>query len=301
MNLFFPLAYIEHHNSLSYRQMELPKIGMGTFRVKDADILFNAISQGFRHFDLAENYDNLEVVKVAFQFAFSHGLSRSDFWITMKVYFLKGSSHVTNLLEKTGLEYFDLLLYHGPFHHFKNEDVLLRSWQLMCSIDPFIVKHAGVSNFYRPHLERLLLICADHDLPPPFANEIQMSPFVFDEDLLFFCKEVDIKIIAYSPVGFDFSNILLGNSILTQIANSLQVSAAEVALGWLLQKGVYVIPMSSNTNHRAENLKAETITQLITPSMNKLIDDIHLSFECPEMFLVDVAIHAIEHGKLLTW
>ena len=97
---------------------------MGTLRVKDADILFNANSQGFRHFDLAENYDNLEVVKVAFQFAFSHGLSRSDFWITMKVYFLKGSSHVTNLLEKTGLKYFDLLLYHGSFHHFKNENAL---------------------------------------------------------------------------------------------------------------------------------------------------------------------------------
>ena len=59
---------------------------------------------------------------------------------------------------------------------------------------------------------------ADHDLPPPFANEIQLSPFVFDEDLLFFCKEVDIKIIVYSPVGFDFSNILLGNSTLLQIA-----------------------------------------------------------------------------------
>ena len=62
-----------------------------------------------------------------------------------------------------------------------------------------------------------------------------------------------------------------------------------------------MIPMSTNTHHLAENLKAETVTQLITPSMNKLIDDIHLSFECPEMFFVDVAIHAIEHGKLLTW
>ena len=60
--------------------------------------------------------------------------------------------------------------------------------------------------------------------------------------------------------------------------------------------------MSPNTHHVAENQKAETITQLITPSMNILIDDdIHLSFECPEMFLVDVAIHAIEHGKLLIW
>ena len=150
--------------------------------------------------------------------------------MTMKVYFLKGSSHVTNLLEKTGLQYFDLLLYYGPFHHFKNEDALLRSWPLMCSIDSLIVKHAGLSNFYSLHLERILLICAGHDLPPPFANEIQMSPFVFDEDLLFFCKEVDMKIIAYSPVGFDFSNIWLGNSILLQIANSLHVSAAEVAL-----------------------------------------------------------------------
>ena len=63
-----------------------------------------------------------------------------------------------------------------------------------------------------------------------------------------------------------------------------------------------MIPMSSNTHHLAENLKAETVAQLITLSMNKMIEDIHhLSFECPEMFLVDVAIHAIEHGKLLTW
>lgn len=280
---------------------ELPLIGMGTFRVKDKNLLIHAIFQGYRHFDLAENYDNLEIVKEALQFAFSQGLSRSEFWITMKVFFIKNEAHIDRLLEALGLQYFDLLLFHGPFHLFENEDSLFRNWQFICSFQSFKVRRAGVSNFYRPHLERLLLICADHDLPHPFANQIQMSPFVFDEDLLSFCRDADIKIISYSPLGFEYSNMLLHNNFLLQIANSLHVSAAEIALGWLLQKGVYVIPTSSKIEHLAENLKAENVKVHLTPSMIQMINEIHLSFDCQTMFLIDVALSAIEHGNLLTW
>ena len=110
---------------------ELPLIGMRTFRViKDKNLLINAIFQGYRHFDLAENYKNLEIVKEALQFAFPQGLSRSELWITMKVYFIKNEAHIDILLEPIGLHYFDLLLFHGPFHLFENEDSLFRYWQL---------------------------------------------------------------------------------------------------------------------------------------------------------------------------
>ena len=109
---------------------ELPLIGMGTFRVKDKNLLIHAIFQGYRHFDLAENYENLEIVKEALQFAFSKGLSRSEFWITMKVFFIKNEAHIDRLLEALGLQYSELLYFHGPFHLSENEDSLFRNWSL---------------------------------------------------------------------------------------------------------------------------------------------------------------------------
>ena len=113
-------------------------------------------------------------MKEALQFAFSQGLSRLEFWITMKVYFPKNEAHIDRLLAAIGLQYFDLLLFLGPFHLSKNEDSLFRNWEFICSFQSFKVRRAGVSNFYRPHLERLLLNCADRHLLHPFANQIQM-------------------------------------------------------------------------------------------------------------------------------
>ena len=106
------------------KQTHCPPIGAGTFEIKNKEAIIRALQIGYRHLDLAEAYGNLQIVKEALYTAFkpiSDGgleIHRSSLFLTMKVFEISDKNHIARLLERVGVDYFDLLLYHSPTAHF---------------------------------------------------------------------------------------------------------------------------------------------------------------------------------------
>jgi diketogulonate reductase-like aldo/keto reductase len=111
----------------------IPLIGFGTYAVKTPQVI---CSVGYRHLDLAENYNNLKHVKQALSLAFAPlmegglGIERKKIWITMKIP-VQSIDNINVLLAEVGTDYFDLLLYHYPFSMFDSKAQLRQFWIYM--------------------------------------------------------------------------------------------------------------------------------------------------------------------------
>ena len=246
--------------------MDCPPIGAGTFEIENKEAIIRALQIGYRHLDLAEAYGNLKIVKEALSTAFkpiSEGgleIPRSSVFLTMKVFEISGKTHIARLLERVGVDYFDLLLYHSPTAHFGSQSTMEVNWQkLIIEKQNGNVLHIGVSNYYKQHLTRLLKYCNDSDSEFPYANEIQINPYVMPEETIDFCKYWNIRLIAYCPLGFVFSKQLLGEANVQQIASETKCDPAQVVLSWLKKLGFYVIPRSSKENHLRLNFNLHEI------------------------------------------
>jgi len=208
---------------------------------------------------------------------------REDVFVTSKLWNTEHKKeHVRPALLKTlkdlQLEYLDLLLIHWPIAfcnlggEFKDrvfpkkdgkiilEDVsLLETWKAMEElVDEGLVRSIGVSNFSVPHLEVLLKECR----VKPAVNQIELHPYLPQNDLARFCTENHVTITAYSPLGSpatqsDDSPVLLKDPLVLQIAAKHQKSPASVLLRYVLQRGFIVIPKSV-TPARIESNKVET-------------------------------------------
>ena len=103
--------------------LNLERIPFGTYAVKTPQDIYNALSVGYRHLDLAENY-NLKHLKQALSLALAPltegglGIERKDIWITVPV---TSINNINTLLAEVGTDYFDLLLYHYPFSMFDSK------------------------------------------------------------------------------------------------------------------------------------------------------------------------------------
>ena len=254
------------NNVKRQKQMDCPLIGAGTFQIENKESIIRALQIGYRHLDLAEAYGNLVIVKEALSTAFkpiSEGgleIPRSSLFLTMKVFEITSKNHIARLLERVGVDYFDLLLYHSPTAHFESQSTMEDNWQkLLVERQNGNVLHIGVSNFYKQHLTRLLKYCNDSDSEFPYANEIQMNPYVMPEETINFCKCWNIRLIAYCPLGFVFSKQLLGEDNVQQIAYDTKCDPAQVVLSWLKKLGFYVIPRSSNEDHLRLNFNLHEI------------------------------------------
>jgi diketogulonate reductase-like aldo/keto reductase len=112
----------------------IPLIGFGTYAVKTQQVIYNSLSVGYRHLDLAENYNNLQLVKQALSQALPPltegglGIERKDIWITMKIP-VQSINKIDALLAEVGTDYFDLLLYHYPFSMFDSKAQLKQAWK----------------------------------------------------------------------------------------------------------------------------------------------------------------------------
>ena len=243
----------------------IPLIGFGTYAVKTPQVIYNALSVGYRHLDLAENYNNLKHVKQALSQALAPltegglGIERKDIWITMKIP-VQSIDNIDELLAEVGTEYFDLVLYHYPFSMFDSKEQLRESWLYMTMLKRSrFVKRIGVSNFYASHLKKLFDVCEEFDLEKPFANEIQINPYVYclKRETLYLCFQNNVQLIAYSPLGFDAATIVLQDTGMQSIAEEIGITTAQLSLAWLLSKRICVIPKSNNIQRQKENFASK--------------------------------------------
>ncbi len=268
---------------------KIPQIGLGTWKSAPGEVykaVRTAIKQGYRHIDCALVYGNESEIGNAFKDAFEEGdVERKDLFVTSKLWNTHHKKEdvlpaLKTSLKDLQLDYLDLYLIHWPICLTKSasfpmspddfipikEIPLTETWQAMVDCrDQGLIRHAGVSNFSISNLNTLIR----SDIGVPEMNQVESHPYLNQKELLAFCKDHDILMTAYSPLGStDRSSAmkgedeprLLDDATLAKIANQHDCSPAQVILAWQVQRGACVIPKSVNESRLMENLKAASIS-----------------------------------------
>ncbi len=227
--------------------VRMPCLGLGLWKVapKDArDAVIHAFAAGYRLIDTAMIYGNENAVGEAFR---DSGLSREDVFITTKLWrehhgFEKATRAFERSLRNLGLDYVDLYLIHWP-----GGGDRIGSWKAMEKLqEEGRCRAIGVSNFTMDHLDELL----GKARCPPVVDQVEFHPYLYQKDLLGYCKTRNIQLEAYSPLTHANK---LSDPALTDIASRYGKSTAQVLLRWGLQHRVVVIPKSIHRERIFQN------------------------------------------------
>lgn len=238
-----------------YNGRTMPKIGLGTYRVKDSDecreSVKHAIEQGYRSIDTAMIYGNEETVGQGIKEGLkSTGLSREDLFITSKLWLTDfGRQNVEEAyrqsVEKLGLDYLDLYLMHWPG---TNEAVMIDSWRSMEDLyKQNQVKNIGVSNFTPEHFEALLAQVSIK----PVINQVEFHPYLTQNKLRKYLEAQNIIMESWSPL---MNSQILHDDVINEVANEVGKTPAQVVIRWNIQHDVVVIPKSVTPHRIEENL-----------------------------------------------
>lgn len=263
---------------------KMPMLGLGTWKSKPGEVknaVFWALEAGYRHIDCAAIYGNEKEVGEGLAEAIRAGIvQRSEVFLTSKLW---NDSHryedvgpaLDKTLEDLGVDYLNLYLIHWPisFKHgvgfathreefYTYEDVpLTQTWSAMQEEKASGKSlHIGVSNFNSSKLMELIKMKEE----VPEMNQIEMHPFLPQEKLVDFCRQHQILLTAYSPLGSPDSRgekhqndpKLLTNPVIREIARKHGVSEGQVLIAWSMARDVVVIPKSVNQSRIIENLKS---------------------------------------------
>ncbi|MFZ6051479.1 aldo/keto reductase [Halocola ammonii] len=266
----------------------MPALGLGTWKSKPGEVkdaVYTAIKTGFRHIDCAAIYGNEKEVGEGIAKAISEGLvDRKDLWVTSKLW---NSEHkigdVVPALEKTlsdlQLNYLDLYLVHWPVamkpgvtFPEKPEDFLSleeapleKTWEGMEGAKKLgLAKHIGVSNFNIKNLRHIIA----HGKVKPEMNQVELHPYLQQEELFTFCHKEGIFMTGYSPLGStdrsekmkkDDEPILWENDLIKEMAKKYDCTPQQFLIAWSLNRGNAVIPKSVNPDHIKSNFDAKDI------------------------------------------
>lgn len=281
-------SYITLNNGL-----KAPKIGLGLWKIPRevaADQVYNAIKLGYRSFDGAADYGNEKEVGQGIKRAIDDGLvKREELFIISKLW--NSFHHPNNVkigLDRTladlGVDYLDLYYIHFPIAQkfvpiedayppgfgnsgkYELEKVPLSATYkaLEEQVRAGKIKSLGVSNFSGG----LLLDLLNHAEIKPVALQIEHHPYLVQKNLVEFAQKQDLFVVAYSSFGPQ-SFIELGmesaantpklfdHKTITSIASKHGKTSSQVLLRWATQRGLGVIPKSSNKERLLENLMVE--------------------------------------------
>lgn len=237
--------YVELKNGVN-----MPVIGLGTSLVEGQDCVLNikqALQLGYRHIDTASAYKNEKSIGSAIK---ESNIPREEIFITSKVW--KDSMGYENTiksfnksLEDLELEYIDLFLIHWPRNNDKNLNI--ETWKALETLyKEKKVRAIGLSNFLKHHLEIILENCEIE----PMVDQIEFHPGLTRKETLDFCKQKNIIVEAWAPLG---KGKMLQNEDLLRIAQKYNKSVAQICIKWCLQNGVIPLPKSTNLNRMKEN------------------------------------------------
>lgn len=227
--------------------VEMPALGLGTYKLV-GELAYApvrmALDCGYRHIDTASFYENEEAVGRALR---ESDVPREEVFITSKVWNTEqGFDETLRAFERTlarlGTDHLDLYLVHWP--------VTGKRIQTYRALERLYedgrVRAIGVSNYTVRHLQELFEVCRVQ----PAVNQVEMSPFLYQKELLEHCQAHDVLVTAHSPFG---RGKLLHDAVLSEVGKGHGKTPAQVILRWCLQKGMAVIPRSSDLSHIREN------------------------------------------------
>ena len=238
------MKYIELNNGV-----RMPQIGYGVYQVDPAECercVSDALKVGYRMIDTAQAYHNEEGVGAAIA---KSGIPREELFIVSKVWisnygYEKAKASIEESLRKLGTEYIDLMLLHQPFCDrygaYRALEEAYKEGKL---------RAIGVSNFYPDHFIDL----ASNVEIPPMVNQVETHVFDQQVQAQKYMEEFGCRIMSWGPLA-EGRNNFFSNPVLEEIGKKYGKSVAQVALRWLVQRGVIIIPKSVHIVRMEQNL-----------------------------------------------
>jgi diketogulonate reductase-like aldo/keto reductase len=217
--------------------------GYGTYQIKDLSILDEAVKNGYNFFDTAELYRNEALVVKTIK-----NYPEKQIFVSTKISYVaieKGQiekSFYERLKMFDGIK-INLLLLHKPSDNCKKD------WEILYNLyskHRDKIDYIGVSNYDLKHLEQI------KDMPVPFCNQFELSPFNIRTDLVNHCRLNDIIIISHTTLT---RKVKFDSVVLVYLANKYRASVAKILLKWAIQNGYMTIPRSSRLEHLIENIE----------------------------------------------
>jgi aldehyde reductase len=257
---------------ISTNKSKMPLIGLGTHRLENIESsIRNAVKLGYRLFDTASYYKNEEIVGKVLNDCINEGLvTREELFITTKLWNDEHKDPVhalKNSLKRMKMDYVDLYLIHFPLGKIIDGKIikqipLHKTWpKLEDCVSLGFARYLGVSNFQ----VQILIDLLSYANVVPVVNEVELHPFLCQDDLNFFCKLNKIQVIAYNcfvkggcamrSEDVDKYNIFK-NDVILNLAKKYDRTPAQIVLNWHLQREVCIIPRSSNLLRQEENFKS---------------------------------------------
>lgn len=229
--------------------VEMPQIGYGVYQVDSAECercVSDALGVGYRMIDSAQAYHNEEGVGAAVA---KSGIPRNELFLVSKIWisnygYEKARASIEESLRRLGTDYIDLMLLHQPFCDrygaYRALEEAYKEGKL---------RAIGVSNFYPDHLIDL----ASNVEIPPMVNQVETH--VFDQQVKAqkYMEEYGCQIMSWGPLAEGRNNFFT-NPVLEGIGKKYDKSVAHVALRWLIQRGVIIIPKSLHVERMKQNL-----------------------------------------------
>ena len=238
------MEYIELNNGV-----RMPQIGYGVYQVDLAECercVSDALKVGYRMIDTAQAYHNEEGVGAAIA---KSGIPREELFIVSKVWisnygYEKAKASIEESLRKLGTEYIDLMLLHQPFCDrygaYRALEEAYKEGKL---------RAIGVSNFYPDHFIDLV---SNVEIPP-MVNQVETHVFDQQVQAQKSMEEFGCQIMSWGPLA-EGRNNFFSNPVLEEIGKKYGKSVAQVALRWLVQRCVIIIPKSVHIERMEQNL-----------------------------------------------
>ena len=232
---------------------EMPVMGLGTYSL-DHDTCVSSVKalleNGGRLIDTAYMYGNEEAVGEGVRQAMEeYDIPREDIFVITKIYpsqFDDPEAAIDMALDKLDIEYIDMMLLHHPGKNDAEAYLAMEKY-----VEQGKIRSLGLSNWYIEELTEFLPKI--NIMPALVQNEIH--PYYQEQDVVPFIQEKGIVVQCWYPLGGrGYTAELLGDETIKAIAEAHSVSSAQVILRWDLQRGIVVIPGSSNPEHIKENL-----------------------------------------------
>jgi alcohol dehydrogenase (NADP+) len=259
----------------------IPALGFGTLipdPVVTKTAVATALQVGFRHLDCAERYRNEREVGEAIREALSSGaIRREDLFVTTKLW---NNNHrpervapaLYASLERLGLDYVDLYLIHTPFAFrpgddqeprdadgqliYDNDVTLVDTWRaLEEQVDAGAARAIGLSDASLAQLSEVL----EAARIPPAVIQVEAHLYLPQSDLLEFCRQRGVVLLAFAALGHGMKPRLLDDPIVVEIARRTGKTAAQVLLAWGVQRGTALLTTAKTPDRIRENFDVSQI------------------------------------------
>src|ERR1700735_1569561 len=277
---------------LNHGSGAIPAVGFGTL-IPDPLVTNQAtktaLEVGFRHFDCAERYRNEEAVGDAMQEVFSAGtIRREDVFVTTK---LGNSNHrpervkpaFEGSLRRLHIDYADCYLIHTPFAFQPGDEqdprdengniiydrgvTLPETWGAMERlVDSGRCRAIGLSDI---SLDELLPIYESARIKPAVV-QVEAHPYLPETELLEFCKEKDIVLLAFAPLGHGMRPGPLEDPVISAIAAGVGKTPAQVLLAWAVQRGTALLTTPRSAARARENFDISVLPQDALDEINRI-------------------------------